>query len=74
MRANSEVNVQPSRPIRKRLYTLPEAGEYLGRSTWSVRRLIWTGELPCVRAGGPVHVDVEDMAEFIEKTVMTKAE
>ncbi len=51
----------------KRLYTIPEAATYLGRSTWSVRRLIWNGELPQVRAGGRVHVDVRDMDEFIEK-------
>ncbi len=50
----------------KRLYTLPEAGIYLGRSTWSVRRLVWAGELPTVRAGGRVHVDVQDMDRFIE--------
>ena len=51
----------------KRLYSLPEAAHYLGRSTWSVRRLIWSGELPSVRAAGRVHVDVRDMDEFIEK-------
>ena len=51
----------------KRLYTLSEAGVYLGRSTWSVRRLIWNGELPQVRAGGRVHLDVRDMDEFIER-------
>jgi excisionase family DNA binding protein len=51
----------------KRLYRLPEAAVYLGRSTWSVRRLIWSGELPSVRAAGRVHVDVQDMDEFIEK-------
>lgn len=51
----------------KRLYSLPEAAHYLGRSTWSVRRLIWSGELPSVRAAGRVHVDVQDMDEFIER-------
>ena len=54
------------RPL-KRLYSLPEAATYLGRSTWSVRRLIWSGELPQVRAGGRVHLDVRDLDEFIEK-------
>ncbi|MCA9469522.1 MAG: helix-turn-helix domain-containing protein [Nitrospira sp.] len=53
--------------FRKRLYSLDEAAGYLGRSTWSVRRLIWGGELPSVRARGRVHVDVRDMDEFIEK-------
>lgn len=51
----------------KRLYALAEAADYLGRSIWSVRRLIWNGELPSVRAGGRVHVDVRDMDEFIDK-------
>ena len=53
--------------IEKRLYPVEEAATYLGRSTWSVRRLIWDGALPQVRAGGRVHVDVRDMDEFIEK-------
>ena len=51
----------------KRLYTLCEAADYLGRSVWSVRRLIWNGEVPAVKAGGRVHVDVRDMDDFIEK-------
>jgi len=53
--------------IEKRLYTLDQAATYLGRSTWSVRRLIWNGDLPQVRAGGRVHVDVRDMDMFIDK-------
>ena len=59
-------NSKGNRPP-KRLYTLAEAGVYLGRSTWSVRRLIWAGLLPQVRAGGRVHVDVHDMENFIER-------
>jgi len=51
----------------KRLYSLPEAAAYLGRSTWSVRRLIWNGDLPQVRAGRRVHVDVQDLNAFIER-------
>lgn len=50
----------------KRLYSIPEAADYLGRSAWSVRRLVWAGELPQVRAGGRVHLDVKDMEAFIE--------
>ena len=57
----------------KRLYRVEEAAEYLGRSTWSVRRLIWAGELPAVRAGGRVHVDVQDMDAFIEQNKVTEA-
>ncbi|TKB65674.1 MAG: helix-turn-helix domain-containing protein [Nitrospira sp.] len=51
----------------KRLYSITEAGHYLGRSSWSVRRLVWAGALPQVRAGGRVHLDIRDLDEFIEQ-------
>ncbi len=51
----------------KRLFSLSEAAIYLGRSTWSVRRLIWNGELPQVRADRRVHVDLRDMDAFIDR-------
>ncbi len=51
----------------KRLFTLSEAATYLGRSSWGIRRLIWNGDLPQVRTGGRVHVDVRDMDDFIDK-------
>ncbi len=53
--------------ITKRLYTIPEAGIYLGRSKWSIRRLIWNGDLPSVRPDRRVLVDVRDMDAFIEQ-------
>ena len=51
----------------KRLFTLPEAAIYLGRSLWSIRRLIWNGDLPQVRLRGRVHVDILDMDSLIER-------
>jgi excisionase family DNA binding protein len=59
--------------VPKRLYSIPEAAQYLGRSTWSVRRLIWAGELPQVRAGKRVHLDINDMDQFIEKNKVKEA-
>ena len=64
---HTEMSALTHKGLTKRLYSLPEAAMYLGRSTWSVRRLIWGGELPAVRAGGRVHVDVQDMDDFINK-------
>lgn len=55
-------------PLRKRLYTLAEAAEYLGRSIWSVRRLIWNEVLRPVRVQGRVHLDVGDMDALIERS------
>jgi excisionase family DNA binding protein len=63
------VHVKPM----KRLFTLSEAGVYLGRSTWSVRRLIWNGKLPAVRVGGRVHVDLRDMDNLIENNKVCEA-
>lgn len=60
-----------SNPPAKRLYTLKEAGEYLGRSEYSVRTLIWGGVLPVVRSGKKQWVDILDMDLFIEKNKET---
>lgn len=56
-----------SDPVSKRLYSVKEAGRYLGRSAWAIRHLIWEGHLPQVRQGRRVMVDVVDMDQFIEK-------
>jgi excisionase family DNA binding protein len=53
--------------VNKRLYSVKEAGRYLGRSPWAIRHLIWEGHLPQVRQGRRVMVDVLDMDQFIEK-------
>ena len=56
-----------SETISKRLYSVKEAGRYLGRSPWAIRHLIWEGYLPQVRQGRRVMVDVVDMDQFIAK-------
>jgi hypothetical protein len=57
----------------KRLYTIKEAGMYLGRSSWSVRRLVWKGLLQKVEVAGRVHLDVRDMDELIDKNKLAEA-
>ncbi len=54
-------------PVRKRLYTLKEAAEYLGRSEWAMRELIWAAKLPVVRpcGGRKIFLDIEDLDGFI---------
>ncbi len=56
----------------KRLYTIKEAGEYLGRSIWAIRRLIWGGTLPPVRHGRRIHVDLMDLDAFVERHKMVE--
>jgi excisionase family DNA binding protein len=60
-----------SNPLTKRLFTLKEAGEYLGRSEYSVRTLIWSGHLPVVRNGKKQWVDICDLDAFIERNKET---
>ena len=58
-----------SYPMSKRLFTLKEAAEYLGRSEWGMREMVWAGEVPIVRKDGgrKIFVDILDLMEFIEK-------
>jgi len=52
---------------KKRLYTIPEAAEYLGHSIWGIRSLIWGKVLPVVRYGRRQYLDLYDLNKFIEK-------
>ena len=55
--------------LRKRLYTLKEAAQYLGRSLWGMRELIWAGEILVVRGDGnrKIFLDIKDIDEYIER-------
>ena len=52
----------------KRLYTLKEAAQYLGRSVWGMRELIWEGKIPVVReeGGRKIFVDILDLTAYVE--------
>lgn len=54
-----------SPPIGRRLLDVRAAGEYLGLSPWTVRRLCWGGDLPEVRIGRRLLVDVRDLEVFV---------
>lgn len=56
-----------SNPLPKRLYSLPEAGHYLGRTLWSMRELIWKGSIPIVREGKRIFVDIKDLEGYVAK-------
>jgi excisionase family DNA binding protein len=58
-------------PLPKRLYTLPEAAAYLGRTLWSMRELVWAGKIPIVRDGKRIFVDIRDLESYIAKNKMT---
>ena len=52
-------------PLSKRLYTLPEAACYLGRSLWSMRELVWAGKISYVKDGKRVYVDILDLETYV---------
>jgi excisionase family DNA binding protein len=58
-------------PIQKRLFTLKEASQYLGRPVSGVRTLIWRGRLPYIQEGRKQYIDIRDMDSFIERSKST---
>ena len=64
---DSTIKQKTKAPPKKRLYTITEAAEYLGRSVWSVRELIWAGSFPVVRVGRRIHLDIQDLDVWIEQ-------
>jgi excisionase family DNA binding protein len=54
-------------PVRKRLFNLKEAAEYLGRPVWGIRELIWNQKIPYIQDGRKYYVDVQDMDAYIER-------
>jgi excisionase family DNA binding protein len=63
------IPLKKSKPLGKRLYTIPEAAQYLGRSAYSMRTLIWNGELPVIKngEGGKMWIDVNDLDLWIDR-------
>ena len=56
--------------IPKRLYSVDEAGVYLGRTAWAVREMIYAGKLPCVKDGRRVLLDIKDLDIWIDRNKM----
>ena len=57
---------------RKRLYTLREAGEYLGRPVWGIRELIWSGKIPVIQDGRKMYLDINDLDSYIDRYKRTE--
>jgi putative molybdopterin biosynthesis protein len=51
----------------QRLLNVEEAAGYLGITSWTVRRLVWRGELPSVPVGRCVRIDRKDLDDFIQR-------
>jgi excisionase family DNA binding protein len=53
--------------VEPRLWDLNTAACYLGRSVYSLRTLLWNGELPCVKSGKKQWIDRLDLDRWIER-------
>lgn len=56
---------------KKRLYNMQEAADYLGRTVWGVRTLIYNGQIPVIKAGRRTQLALEDMDKWIEQNRVT---
>jgi len=52
----------------KRLISQKEAGEYLGISYWTVRDLVFCGDIPHIRIRRRILMDIQDLDDYIQKT------
>jgi len=51
----------------KRLYSVPEAACYLGRTVDGLREMLWAGKLPYIKDGRRVLLDLKDLDAYIER-------
>lgn len=58
--------------LRKRLLTIKEAAEYLGRSVHALRELVWAGRIPFVREGKRIFFDILDLDTWIHQHKKTE--
>jgi excisionase family DNA binding protein len=50
----------------RRLLSVKEAGTVLGLGQWRVRTLVWRMEIPFVRIGRRIMIDIKDLENFIQ--------
>ncbi len=55
-----------AKPLRPRLLSVEDAGVYLGRTKEAVQYMIANGNLPVVRDGRRVFLDIEELHRWIE--------
>jgi len=57
----------PAERLPKRLFSIPEASFYLGRSVCALREMLWAGKLPYIKDGRRILLDIRDMDSWVEK-------
>lgn len=59
--------IEEWRPVQSRLLTTAEAAQYLKLSLRSMKAMQSHGDIPVVRTGRRVMVDIRDLDEWIEE-------
>lgn len=49
----------------KRLLSIKNSAEYMGRGIYGIRELIWSGQIPIVRDGRKIFLDILDLDRYI---------
>lgn len=53
--------------IQPRLLNIEEAAQYLATTTWAVRKLLWSKEVPHIKLGTRLLIDKQDLDSFINR-------
>ena len=57
---------KPVYQINRRLFSIKEAADYLGRSPWTIAEMVRTGKLPYIPDGKRKFLDIQDIDRWIE--------
>lgn len=59
--------LSPKDSLPRRLCAIAEAARYLSLSTWTIREMIWRGDLPHVRQGRRILLDLRDLEAWVDR-------
>ena len=60
--------MEPNGDPQSRLLSQSAAAAYLGISKWTLRDLVFRGEIPCVRIKRRILVDRQDLDAFLDRS------
>ena len=58
----------PGPTLPRRLCSLADAARYLAVSDWTVRQMVWRGDLPHIKTGKRILLDLRDLDGWIDRT------
>lgn len=53
--------------LPRRLCSLADAARYLAVSDWTVRQMVWRGDLPHIKTGKRILLDLRDLDGWIDR-------